>query len=71
MKNETTESDSKATKPLDTLIITHYQTIRDEILARMEMRQTMLTVYLGFAGTIFGLAMRIRLTATSPSWFPS
>jgi hypothetical protein len=57
MNRETTESDSQATDPLDTLLVTHYQTIRDEILARMEMRQTALTVYLGFVGTIFGLAI--------------
>ena len=57
MNSETTQFDSKATKPLDTLLVTHYQAIRDEILARMGMRQTVLTVYLGFIGTILGLAV--------------
>jgi hypothetical protein len=36
--------------------IAHYQAVREEILARMNMRQTALTLYLGFVGVIFGLA---------------
>jgi len=57
MNSETTESDSKPIEPLTPLLVTHYQTIRDEILARMEMRQTALTVYLGFVGTILGISI--------------
>ena len=39
------------------ITIAHYQAARDEILARMGMRETILTVYLGFVGAVFGLAV--------------
>lgn len=55
MNKEITQSESKTTKLLDTLLVTHYQAVRSEILARMEMRQTVLTIYLGFLGAVFGL----------------
>ena len=57
MSSKTIKSDSRATEYLTSLIVPHYQAIRAEILARMEMQQTVLTIYLGFVGTIFSLVV--------------
>jgi|SRR5262245_2295832 len=36
--------------------ITHYKAVREEIVARMEMRQMVFVLYLGFVGAIFSLS---------------
>lgn len=56
MDEKPIEHEVTATESFTTLLVTHYQAIRAEILARMEMRQTVLTLYLAFVGVIFGLA---------------
>lgn len=42
---------------LPSVLIAHYEATRAEVLERMKMRQTILTVYLGFVGTVLGLAV--------------
>lgn len=38
------------------ILIKHYETVRQEILERIRLRQTVLVLYLGFVGTVLGFA---------------
>lgn len=41
------------------ILIKHYETVREEILTRMQMRQTAITLYLGFVATVLGLTVGV------------
>lgn len=45
------------------MLLAHYKTVRGEVLTRMNMRQTVLVLYLGSVGTVLGLALDGHLEA--------